>query len=58
LLRFVDVAAEWTAALLGRVDQEGHGVDLFGRDLLLLGRVLVCLVTHTPLLGFRIKAIM
>ncbi|EIE21374.1 hypothetical protein COCSUDRAFT_56593 [Coccomyxa subellipsoidea C-169] len=40
--RFVDVAAEWSAALLSAADQERHGVDLFGRDALLLGRVIVC----------------
>lgn len=42
--RFVDVAADWMSALLGSVDKESQGVDLFGRDALLLGRVLVCLV--------------
>lgn len=42
--RFVGVAAQWTAALLDQVDQERQGVDLFGRDALVLGHVLSCLV--------------
>ncbi|CAL8463180.1 g2714 [Coccomyxa elongata] len=40
--RFVEVAAEWSAALLSGADQERHGVDLFGRDALLLGRIITC----------------
>ncbi|CAL5229633.1 g12997 [Coccomyxa viridis] len=43
--RFVGVAAQWTAALLDQVDQERQGVDLFGRDALVLGHVLSCLGT-------------
>ncbi len=44
LFRFVEVAAEWSAALLSGADQERHGVDLFGRDALLLGRIITCQV--------------
>lgn len=44
MCRFVSVAAQWTAALLDQVDQERQGVDLFGRDALVLGHVLSCLV--------------
>ncbi|KAK9908206.1 hypothetical protein WJX75_004272 [Coccomyxa subellipsoidea] len=40
--RFMDVAAEWSAALLSAADEERQGVDLFGRDALLLGRIIVC----------------
>ncbi len=38
------MAAQWTSALLDQVDQERQGVDLFGRDALVLGHVLSCLV--------------
>ena len=48
--RFVGVAAQWTAALLDQVDQERQGVDLFGRDALVLGHVLSCLVCPCHLL--------
>ena len=42
--RFVGVAARWAAALLDQADQERQGVDLFGRDALVLGHVLATLV--------------
>lgn len=42
--RFVGVAACWAAALLDQADQERQGVDLFGRDALVLGHVLATLV--------------
>lgn len=38
------MAAQWTAALLDQVDQERQGVDLFGRDALVLGHLLATLV--------------
>ena len=38
------MAAEWSAALLSAADEERQGVDLFGRDALLLGRIIVCQV--------------
>ncbi len=38
------MAARWTAALLADCDLERQGIDLFGRDSLLLGRLLTCLV--------------
>ena len=44
MCRFVGVAAQWGAALLDQVDQERQGVDLFGRDALVLGHVLSTLV--------------
>ncbi len=47
MCRFVSVAAQWTAALLDQVDQERQGVDLFGRDALVLGHVLSCLVCRS-----------
>ena len=42
--RFAPVALQWAAALLRDSDRVRQGVDLFGRDALLLGRVLVTLV--------------
>ena len=44
LCRFVGVAEQWTAALLDQVDQERQGVDLFGKDALVLGHLLATLV--------------
>ena len=44
MFRFVGVAARWAAALLDQADQERQGVDLFGRDALVLGHVLATLV--------------
>ena len=41
---FVEVALPWAAALLRDCDHKRHGVDLFGRDPLLLGRLLITLV--------------
>ena len=43
LLRFTAVAVRWAAGLLRACDEKGHGVDLFGRDSLMLGRLLSCL---------------
>ena len=43
--RFAPVALRWAAALLRSCDQPRHGVDLFGRDALLLGRLLATLGT-------------
>ena len=49
---FPSVAKQWMAALLHDCDRERQGVDLMGRDSLLLGRVLVTMVgaQATPLL--------
>ena len=44
MCRFAGVAAQWSAALLEGCAGARQGVDLFGRDALLLGRVLTCLV--------------
>lgn len=43
LHRFPDVALQWFQALLTDCDAARHGVDLFGRDSLLLGRLLATL---------------
>lgn len=43
LYRFPDVALQWFQALLTDCDAARHGVDLFGRDSLLLGRLLATL---------------
>lgn len=37
--RFADVAVRWAAGLLRECDVVKHGVDLFGRDCLVLGRL-------------------
>ena len=42
---FPKVALPWAAALLRVCDVERHGVDLFNRDPLLLGRLLITLVS-------------
>ena len=42
---FPGVALPWAAALLKDCDVERHGVDLFNRDPLLLGRLLITLVS-------------
>ncbi|KAK9804941.1 hypothetical protein WJX73_001262 [Symbiochloris irregularis] len=42
---FPSVAKEWAAALLRECDVEKQGVDLMGRDSLLLGRLLITLGT-------------
>lgn len=44
--RFPSVAKEWAAALLRECDVEKHGVDLMGRDSLLLGRLLITLASQ------------
>ena len=41
---FPTVALQWAAGLLRDCDVERHGVDLFNRDPLLLGRLLITLV--------------
>ena len=41
--RFPEVALQWFQALLTDCDAPRHGVDLFGRDALLLGRLLATL---------------
>lgn len=41
--RFPTVALSWAATLLRECDLEHHGVDLFGRDSFLLGRLLITL---------------
>lgn len=41
--RFPAVALSWAAALLRECDRPHHGIDLFGRDYFLLGRMLVTL---------------
>lgn len=43
--RFAPVAVRWAAALLHQCDVKQQGVDLFGRDSLLLGRLLTVLGT-------------
>ena len=45
LLRFAGVALKWAAELLKGSNQVRHGVDLFGRDALVLGRLLITLVS-------------
>ena len=47
---FPGVALPWAAALLKDCDVERHGVDLFNRDPLLLGRLLITLVSAAPCL--------
>lgn len=41
--RFAPVAIRWTSMLLRDCDVNHHGIDLFGRDSLLLGRLLTVL---------------
>jgi len=41
--RFPEVALQWTSALLRECDVKRHGIDLFGRDHFLLGRLLCTL---------------
>jgi hypothetical protein len=41
--RFAPVALRWTAALLQQCDVKQQGIDLFGRDSVLLGRLLTVL---------------
>ena len=41
---------DWILALLKGAGEERHGVDLFGKDALLLGRLLVTLVSSTAAL--------
>jgi len=41
--RFAPVAIRWTSMLLQQCDVRKHGIDLFGRDSLLLGRLLTVL---------------
>ena len=47
--RFPEVAGAWAEGLLAGCHTETHGVDLFGRDALLLGRLLTTLVRRTLL---------
>lgn len=44
---FPRVALPWAAALLRDCDVERHGVNLFNRDPLLLGRLLITLVSFS-----------
>ena len=39
------MALKWASQLLRGSDQVRHGVDLFGRDALVLGRLLMTLVS-------------
>ena len=48
LPRFAPVALKWASELLKGSDQVRHGVDLFGRDAMVLGRLLVTLVSQRP----------
>ncbi len=41
--RFPSVALSWAAVLLRNCDRQQHGIDLFGRDAFLLGRLLITL---------------
>lgn len=43
--RFPPIALKWAAALLKECDVRRHGVDLFGRDYFILGRLLATLGT-------------
>ncbi|GMH33223.1 hypothetical protein BSKO_01057 [Bryopsis sp. KO-2023] len=43
--QFIDVAVPWAIGLLEECDKVRHGVDLFGRDHMLLARLLVTLGT-------------
>lgn len=43
--RFAPVAVRWASLLLKECDMRKHGIDLFGRDSLLLGRLLTVLGT-------------
>jgi hypothetical protein len=43
--KFPSVALKWAAALLKECDVQKHGVDLFGRDAYLLGKLLTTLGT-------------
>ena len=42
---FPDVALQWAAALLRDADADRQGIDMFGRDAIVLGRLLVTLVS-------------
>ena len=42
---FPDVALQWAAALLQDADADREGIDMFGRDAIVLGRLLVTLVS-------------
>ena len=42
--RFPEVALDWITALLEECGKERQGVNLFGKDNLLLGRLLTTLV--------------
>lgn len=44
LCRFPAVAMEWVVALLKHCGEDRHGVDIFGKDALLLARLLAALV--------------
>ena len=48
--RFAPVAASWTAALLADCGVERQGIELFGRDSLLLGRLLTSWCAASALL--------
>ncbi len=45
LHRLPEVVLHWAAGLLADCGKERHGVDLFGRDAWLLGRLLLTLVS-------------
>jgi hypothetical protein len=49
--RFAAVAVPWATALLAQCDVERHGVDLFGRDAAVLGRLLTTLATFADAAG-------
>ncbi|KAF8067273.1 Telo2 [Scenedesmus sp. PABB004] len=49
--RFAPVAVRWASALLKECDVRHHGIDLFGRDALLLGRLLTVLGTFVEAAG-------
>lgn len=42
---FPEVALQWGAALLRDADADRQGIDMFGRDAIVLGRLLVTLVS-------------
>lgn len=52
------MALEWLTALLEDCAKDKHGVDLFGRDTILLGRFLTTLVIKLHYLPFHALCLM
>ena len=55
---FPSVAKQWMAALLHECEVEKQGVDLMGRDSLLLGRILVTLVSQPPHVTHQVRLLL